>query len=836
MSPYFRPVTTLFIIGLIVLISTNICVARDNILRLTPEPKQIQWSEAGPIELKPDNVAIVIGHQATLPEKYAAQMLQAYIAKRFSQQWPILSETQQHQEYAVLILLGQKNSHKMLKQLCTPNNIQLNATTPGHDGYIINFLTDKDRDIILVGGSNARGVVYGQDTLSQMFTKNNNGLMLTQASILDWPSIPWRGRPQTSFMHYLRPGDLDCYMKSRINFVDLRNNIYAFEPGAELDMVNISKVIDEIHRRGLIVYGTVNCGVSNHEYPAVSQTFKEFITLGVDGLWLSFDDKGPGDAPELIVRDVLKLGRQHSITGSRIAIAPPKGSYQDIVTDFNRRIMAIPGMDTVLWFWTRWPSPPSLNAARSIGLKTKPAWWHNWPRLYTPHSYIEPPSMAVGWHSPSYDMLADAGKYVDAVMPWGGNAWGQYYIIPVIGWWGWNPEGHNWESTRRRIYNIVFGPGQMETAITFDDTLIDTRALMRYSTRGDQWQPNCPVRLADLNNRQEVLELVNQMKALLSKLENKAPAETMLEQEQLNTFYLQRMKSELQTLETAAQMPYPEYWWESHQRKVLTAIYDNNQAQADKLINSMRDKLLEDLEKISNSGKQLRHVEEYVFWWKQRAMPDAHGWKKMLADRREEFEKRIEDYAYFVAVPKKMLEPLKNPPLDWGSGRWQASNRVLATVLPTEREYAWGNWMGGLYKHGDLEAAVFTARRKSQSMPGEFSELELNLPVGLGKKDKPALLFFVNYVNKDAIGAQHTTARWAGYRFLELRWKDKLIWDTDLGLPRDNGAWFMVDLPEIPQNTENLTLRLRVVDRKMLTVNHTIVFVGPIRLIERQEQ
>ena len=37
------------------------------------------------------------------------------------------------------------------------------------------------------------------------------------------------------------------------------------------------------------------------------------------------------------------------------------------------------------------------------------------------------------------------------------------------------------------------------------------------------------------------------------------------------------------------------------------------------------------------------------------------------------------------------------------------------------------------------------------------------------------------------------------------------------------------------EDVDVLELRLRVVDRKLITVNHTIAFVGPIRLIERQE-
>ncbi|UCD29997.1 MAG: hypothetical protein JSV03_05850 [Planctomycetota bacterium] len=836
MASYRNITSAILLAGFVVAAAGLPCPANENELRLVPKPQQVQWSRAAPLEVENDKVAIVTGEKAQPPEQYAAEMLQAHVAKRFKQQWPILSESREHKKYQILILLGRRTTHQMLNRLCSEHHISLDARTPGHDGYIIEFLQVKNRSIIIIGGSNPRGVIYGQDTLFQMLTKSNGRLVLTQASIKDRPSIPWRGRPQTTFMNYLRPGDLDCHMESRINFIDLRNNIYAFEPGAELDKVNISKVIKEAHGRGLIVYGTVNCGVKAHEYPDVIGTFKEFICLGVDGLWISFDDKGPGEFPELIVNDVLDLGRQNGITGSRIAIAPPKGSYQNIITDFNRCIMAIPDMENALWFWTRWPSERSLQNARSIGLKCKPAWWHNWPRLYAHHSYIEPPSMAVGWHAPSYQTLADAGRYADAIMPWGGNAWGQYYVIPVIGWWGWNPKGHKWETTRQRIYDIVFGPGQVVKAMTFDDTLIRTKSLLRYSSPGDKWQPCCPVRLANLKDRQRVSDLIEKMKALLADLETRAPAETMLEVEQLETSYLQRMKAELQTFEIAAQMPYPEYWWEPQQRKVLKAIYDGDLIRADRLITGVRDKLLNDMARISDAGKHLRRIDDYVSWWNRRAILDAREWQAMLADRRKELTRRVWEYGYYVASPEDMLAPLKDPPLDWGSGRWQAGNRILATVLPTKREYAWGNWIGGLYRYRDLEAAVFAARRKSQAMVGEFSELELNLPVSSsGKRDKLALLFFVNSANKDKIGAEYTTARWAGYRFLELLWEDQLLWEADLGLSWDKGEWFMVNLPEIPEDIETLTLRLRVIDRKMLTVNHTIVFVGPIRLIERQE-
>ncbi len=822
----------LILVGAAFLGAADTGLSKTDVLRLVPPPKEVRWSQTAPLSL--ENAAIVIGDGAQPPERYAADMLERHVARRFCRQWAIVSENEGSHKYNPIILLGQRTSNRWLDRLCREKGINLNETSPGHDGYVIEPLAIGDQNVIIVGGSNARGVIYGQDTLFQMLTRSQGGLAWTRASVRDWPSVPWRGRPQTHFMNYLRAGDLDCYMESRINFIDLRNDTYAFEPGAELDKANLSRVIEEARRRGLIVYGTVNCGVPRHEYAAAMRTFKEFISLGVDGLWVSFDDKGPGESPELIVTDVLELGRQHGITGNRVAICPPKGSYQDIVTEFNERIMAIPGMEKASWFWTRWPSARHLAQARSIGLDCKPAWWHNWPRLHTPHRYIEPPSMAVGWHAPSYDMLADGGRYVDAVMPWGGNAWGPHYIIPVIGWWGWSPGQHDWPSTRSRIYDIVFGPGQVATATAFDDTLVQTKSLLRYSTRGSRWQPCCPVRLIKVEDRQKVLAQVRKMRDLLGDLKKKSPGATMLDPEQLGTFYLDRMEAELQTIETGARLPYPEYWWEPHQRNVLTAIYDGDLARANERVAAVRNRLLDEVAEVAKATGELGRVDEYVSWWRERAGLDAQGWQNLVAERREELARRVSDYSYYVAVPSAMLAPLREPPLDWGSGRWQTSNRVLATVLPTEREFAWGNWIGGLYHGGDLEAAVFAARRKSQSMAGEFSELELVLPVS-GRRDRLALLLFINHANKDAIGAQHTTARWAGYRFVELLWDDKLVWEADVGLPRENGEWFMVDLPVIPEDVATLTLRLRVVDRRMLTVNHTIVFVGPIRLIERQE-
>jgi len=109
-------------------------------------------------------------------------------------------------------LLGQPSTNAMLDTACRAVNVRLSAEDPGHDGYIIHIAESGGRQLVLVGGSNARAVIYGQDTLFQMFARADGKLVLGQASIRDWPTVPWRGRPQTHYNHYLEPGAWDCYL------------------------------------------------------------------------------------------------------------------------------------------------------------------------------------------------------------------------------------------------------------------------------------------------------------------------------------------------------------------------------------------------------------------------------------------------------------------------------------------------------------------------------------------------------------------------------------------------------------------------------------------------
>ena len=823
--------------------------AAEPLARLVPLPQQVKWSTATPLKLPVDQVAIVIGAKATEPERYAAETFQATVAKRFGVKWHVVAEDKDRPKPAVELLLGLRTTHQKLNDLCSKMNIELSEKSPGHDGYVIEFVTADGQDLVVLSGSNPRGVIYGQDTLSQMIRKQGDELSLVRASIRDYPGIPWRGRPQTSLNNYFKPDEMDSYAAARINFIDLREGTYAIEPGEKLDPDKVKQTVAEARKRGFVVFAIVNCGVKRDLYEKVMATFRQSIALGASGLWVSFDDKGPGEDPVKLVTDVLALGREHGITGPQIAITPPKGSYQTIADksngDFNRRVMNIPGMESALWFWTTTPTMERLTEARSIGLKAGVSWWHNWPRpdpgfthtrtggSLLPSSqkpYMEVMAMREGWNRPTYDLLADAAKCTEAVMPWGGNTWPARYFIPVIGWWAWNPAGHAWNDVRSRIYDTVFGPDQVAQATAFDDTLVEVKALFRYAIEGGQWEPLFPARLARLEDREKALKLLARMEQLHKAISAKAPQQTMLPAELLNSSYLDAMANELKSGQAAAVGPYPEYWYPDHQRKILEAIHAGKLDEADQLAGSVRERLMKDLEQIRSSLGHLTLTDKYVKFWTERAEMKAADWQKLIAERKAMMERPIADFDYYVYVTEKMLAGLANPPLRWGSGTAQQQSVVRATVLPGEQELFWGKWVGGIHRRKGGDVACFWMNREGTGTLGEYAELPVEIPI-TGRRDALHLLIYVANWNREALGLETVFNRWGGYRTIQLLDGDQVLWQADISVHRTEGEWFLVKLPTLPQDVSKLNLRLRVEDIRDFALD-SMVFVGPIRLVE----
>jgi len=813
---------------------------------LMPQPKQVDWSTDKPLVLAPDRTALVLGDQAAPADLAAADMLGRYVARRFGATWPVVRESEDLSRYSTLIVLGRPATSKRVDALVRERRIEWPAGPEGTDAYAIEMIPQGAGTTVLVAGSNARGVTYAQDTLFQLLRRQGSELQLVRASIRDVASIAWRGRPMTDVTHYLEPGTWDGLISARMNWIDLRNGTYAFEPDykfTEQDRRNIAEVIAEAHKRDILVYGAVNCGVAASLYPAVLEMFREFIAFGVDGLWISFDDKGPGDDPEQITKDVLALGAAHGMAGSRIATTPPKGSYQTVTAPFNRKLAQVPGMERALWFWTPLPDERFAAEAREIGMAVNGSWWHNWPRVLGGFThirsgnlnvgirrpYVEVPALEVGWHVPAYDMIADAAQHVLAVVPWSGNSIAKEYVAPAFGWWSWSPERHDWAAARARIFDTVYGPEQVASMMQIEDLLLEAKSHFAFALTPGEWRPNCPARLKNLDARPRVLSLLAQADELAARVAAGFAKGTLLEADRIERTFVEPLQQEIRMGKVCAVMDFPEYWWNDHQRRVLDAVHAGDTVQADNQIASARPRLTQALDQIGRELAPLTLTRNYVAYWTKAAGKSAADWQATLQARQEELQRRIAHYDYYSVVIDKLLPNLSKPPTGWGRGAAARQMRVLSSALPEIREQYWGDWLAGPYRQ---VATVFAMEPSAAARAGDFAELPVRLEVS-GDREHLGLLVFMNRWNKELLGNEHVPGRWMGYSAVQILWNDEVVWEADIGLPRGEREWELVTLPPIPAEVSHLDLRLRVIDKRDSQGMRAIVLVSPVYLVER---
>lgn len=605
---------------------------------LVPQPKKAAFTEAPPVRIDPGTAAIVIGEAPPEPEKYAAELLQAAVERRYGQKWPILAEGEDLSRFGSIIFLGTSDVCSAGRDYAKKYDIKLVEKEPGLDAYFIRMAEAEGKQAVFVMGTNSRSVIYGQDTLFQLLDKRDSELFLRRAEIDDWASIPWRGRPQTSASAHFVPGRFESYARGRLNWTDLREGQYAYDPGARIDVEQTAKLVKEARRRGMFLYAAVNCAVRPSDFDAVIKTYNELIALGADGLYISIDDPGAEfrfGTPDELIKRVLDLGRAHGMTGWKIGLVPGKVSYSNILTDVNRRVAAIPGMDEALWFWTVTPSKQALEDARSIGVKSKPAWWHNWPRpdggiTYTYYggsrrangarAYMGIAPLSAGWGNACYGDLAAAAVCTSAVMPWGGSSWGSEYNSFAFGWWAWAPELHDWKAVRRRAYDIVFGPNQIADAFAFDDLLQELESLFWRDT--DKSQRNLLPHLLDTAQRPRALGIIERMADALSRIESGAPGQTLVPAEALEEYYLEPMRAVVEIAAVLAEIDLPEYWWDAHEQRVLTAAREGRLERIDRWNAEAKERVTNEVNRARDAlqGK-LSNLNGYVRSWLSRFDP-----------------------------------------------------------------------------------------------------------------------------------------------------------------------------------------------------------------------
>jgi len=803
---------------------------------IVPVPRV--YKESGrTAELLAEGAAVVVGAKASEPERYGAERLRGLVARRFKRQLPILAEGEAKDAVRQAILVGQRPTNAWLDRLCREKGFDLSAETPGQDGFIIEVADDGGRQVIVIGGSDERGAIYGQDAFFDLLRAEDGRVAFPVASVRDWPSIAWRGRPHFYLREHLEPGVFEAYVRARVNFIDVRDApgekaLYGFPADYQIDEGVVKRIVAEAHRRAIFVYGTVICGVRAGQHDAVLAAFQKLISLGVDGLWVSFDDRGAGQSAEALIARVLALGKSHGMTGWRIATTPPIGSYGRARSDFNQAAAKVPGFADARWFLTHMPLERQEADAREIGLARKPSWWHNWPRIpggFTNDGYLGDSMRADGrpayvdlcvltptvpWSDANNAEMASVPQHADAVMMWGMMP--EEYSTRVHGIWAWHPEKHDWARTRRAVYADVFGPANAAAAAAYDDKLDQLRSLCILPSRGAAPGTNWPARLALPANRDAALKLLDEMQALAAQLGKQAPAPTLIPPERLETVFLEPMRALIPYARKMATLDYIEYQLPDFECRMDELLGWGKTQDAEKALAEARTRLLPAAARVPETLAGLKGAREYAQAWEKR-FASLDYWVARDKKRLEEADGLFQVHLRIFGKPDygNVLMPLPPPPL----------GEPAATLAPAE-------WLRGpRLTLGDV--GIGQATPKGQDFAGivfhdnalihagDFGEVQARLPVP-AMQGRPVLDLCAAEVFRDLPPA--------GTRFAQLHVNGALAWERDLTMMPGKPTWVSAQLPGLPQGAKELELRFRVVNKSEVPRGGSATFLGPVRL------
>ncbi len=515
----------------------------------------------------PEKGAIVTDAKAADPVQFAAERLQTSIVRLTGKKYEILHTVPADTE--LVVLLGEYGHDDAVTEFCRSERLAVDKLNPERDGFLIGFSGPAQPQVVCVAGSNPRSAIYGQDALTMLLQKINGNYELQAATVQDNADIQWRSFSQNQCDSYLKPGILDAYADARLNCIELRDGPppmhghFGYPADWEITGEKEKQVLDEAHRRGMFVYGVVCCGVKPEDFDKVIAQLEKLIALGVDGLYMSYDDPGASDnAPALVAR-IMEVAKKHNFPDDRIAFLPPAPDYGIVYSDFNcNMVKQVPETADIRWFFTANPSETYDMLTKKAGIRHPRGLFFNWPMGGQLEAmpvcgawYITVPEFndSYGWLS--FDIFRDADQHIDSVMVWVRNY--PEYLGQLIGTWAWNPGKFSYRDARTRIYSRVYGADQVEQARQFDDLLNELKAHMIRLGPFD-WQ-QFAWRLSTVSSRPYARVVLEQMSALQQEIAAKAPAETLLSQERLEKGYLEPMKKVIECSQWLVETDFPEY-------------------------------------------------------------------------------------------------------------------------------------------------------------------------------------------------------------------------------------------------------------------------------------
>jgi hypothetical protein len=218
-----------------------------------PIPQQLQITND--IFIVDESVSIIIPENAGSHDINLARMLVRELSDKYGVAIKI-SVNNDLSGKGRKIIMGTLNN-PLIRKYCIDNKLELNAKTPGPEGYLLRI----DSDLAIIAGWDDQGAFFGLQSLRQLLIAGN-GKSIQGINVTDWPNMPFRG--------------IRLYVPGPENIAFFKRFLRDF-----MALYKYNKVIIELNCMRLDKHPEVNAGWI--EFSKAMQYSRSNSTLGLHG-------------------------------------------------------------------------------------------------------------------------------------------------------------------------------------------------------------------------------------------------------------------------------------------------------------------------------------------------------------------------------------------------------------------------------------------------------------------------------------------------------------------------------------------------------------------------
>ncbi|MEW5804549.1 MAG: glycoside hydrolase family 20 zincin-like fold domain-containing protein [bacterium] len=183
----FCKTTLAIVLLLIIFLTPTLTRAQGNGLSVIPMPKKVT-ALSGSIPVT-GNTTFVIENKLNKKYQIGIEEINAKLTSLGGAALPVKVSTTINEIDSNSIIIGNLKS-ALLQGILRLHNLKIDE--PGEQGYIIKFITHQDKELILIGGGDDQGALYGCITLCALINKISDSIHIIKYDIWDKPDFKYR--------------------------------------------------------------------------------------------------------------------------------------------------------------------------------------------------------------------------------------------------------------------------------------------------------------------------------------------------------------------------------------------------------------------------------------------------------------------------------------------------------------------------------------------------------------------------------------------------------------------------------------------------------------------